>query len=108
MSVRIGSGALRERFQQQRMIFLGCETSDANKKNVVVAEAFLGSPFTPRALRARITVRWNAVRNHPALLYRVKLLQAVRHFFRNGHRNYSVVERIALNASRSRLDLAFC
>src|SRR6266849_713912 len=66
MSVRIGSRALSERFQEHCVVFLRGKSCDADKKNISVSEACSCPPFVAWSLRPSIVVRWNAVRNYAA------------------------------------------
>src|SRR5437773_10757118 len=92
MGVRTGSGALRERFQQQRVIFLWGKTRHTHKENLIVAETLLCPPFVSLDLRLGISGRCNTVGDNAALWYPIQTLQAECHFFGNSYRDYPVLE----------------
>src|ERR1700730_2181254 len=72
MGLRIGSGALGERFQEQDVIFLWGKTRHADKENIIVAEALPCPPLAPWGFWRGVAIRRNTVRDHPALLNPIK------------------------------------
>src|SRR5258708_27206204 len=106
MSVRIGSRTLGERSQKQGVIFLWSKACHADKKNIVLSEAFPCPPFLAWSLRPSIAIRWNAVRNDAAPLNSIKVFYAESYFLRDGDRNNSVVEGVMLKPAEPRFNLA--